>query len=161
MRAWLPGVAGTPRISWQRRALSWAGSEGVCVCRAWSTLARTIWCRLKRPGGREEGDGGLALCPGHAFQPGGPGAPFLSLGLAALGLASRDLMSLSSSSWGTALPVPRRDWQQRQGFTGRGAPGSTVFPLVLITDCHQSRRQRAFLFVCLFSGPQPRKGVKP
>ena len=103
----------------------------------------------------------MALCPGRAFQPGGLGAPFLSLGPAAPVLASRDLMSLSSSPWETALPVPRRDWQQRQDFTGCGAPGPTAFPLVLITGCHQSRRQRAFLFVCLLSGPQPRKGVKP
>ena len=148
--AWLPGVAGTPRISWQRRAFSWAGSAGVCVFRAWSTLARTIWCRLKRPGGQEEGDGGLALRPGRTLQPGGLEAPLHSLGPAALGLASRDLMSLSSSSWGTALPVPHRDWQQRQGLTGRGAPGPRAYPLVLITSCHQIRRQRAFLFVCLF-----------
>ena len=48
----------------------------------------------------------MALCPGRAFQPGGPGAPFPSLGPAAPELACRDLMSLSRSPWGTALPVP-------------------------------------------------------
>lgn len=66
----LPGVAGTPRISWQSRAYSSAGSASVCVCRAWSTLARTIWRRLKRPGGSrraEAAGGGLrGLGPGRS-----------------------------------------------------------------------------------------------
>lgn len=59
-REQLPGVAGTPRISWHRRAYSSAGSAAVWVCRAWSTLASTIWRRLKRPDGQKE-TGRLAL----------------------------------------------------------------------------------------------------
>lgn len=41
------------------------------VCRAWSTLARTIWRRLKRP--RREEIQGLALRPAVGV-PGGAGA---------------------------------------------------------------------------------------
>lgn len=67
-REWSPGVAGTPRISWQSRAYSSAGSASVCVCRTWSTLARTICRRLKRPWGEVRGQPQARQAPAHLAE---------------------------------------------------------------------------------------------
>lgn len=45
----VPGVAGTPSTSSQSWANTSTGSALVWVCSAWSTLASTIWRRLKSP----------------------------------------------------------------------------------------------------------------
>lgn len=94
----LPGVAGTPRISWQSRAYSSAGSASVCVCRTWSTLASTICRRLKRPWGEVRSQPQAWKAP--------PRPPKVLIYLSTYGrsstalpaLAWRDLMSFSRRS---------------------------------------------------------------
>lgn len=88
-----PGEAGIPRSSWLRRPYSWAGSRPVWVCRAWSTLARTICLRLKSPV-REEG-------PGYYGNREPSSSHLQQLPV----LARRDLMSLSMSCSGMAAAL--------------------------------------------------------
>lgn len=45
----LPGEAGIPSMSRQSLAYSSAASSPVLVCKAWSTLARTICLKLNSP----------------------------------------------------------------------------------------------------------------